>query len=307
MNDTRSIDINDELKKRFRKLSAPMDAIPTDTEARLHKLRGIRYIMYDFYGTLFLSGVGDIGIDDGSSDAKLMNDALTGAGITPMGPGAGERCLALYNSVVEKSIHRLRKEGIQTPEPDIREIWSTVLEHLETENLIKSDEAESPETARRISVEFEARMNPVWPVDDAVSTLQHMKELGLRQGIISNSQFYTPLVLEALTGKSITGLGFEPRLMHWSYEEKMKKPDIEFYKKFLEKMSVAFPESLPNEVLYVGNDMLKDIWPASSLGMKTALFAGDGRSLKWRRDDDRCRDLEPDVIITKFSQLIDLI
>lgn len=305
MNDTRSID--QDLKKRFRKLSAPMDAIPTDTEARLQKLHGIRFVMYDFYGTLFLSGVGDIGIDDGSSDAKLMNDALAGAGITLNDPVAGERCLALYNSVVEKSINRLKEEDIQTPEPDIREIWSTVLEHLEAENLIKSEEAESPETARRISVEFEARMNPVWPVDDAVTTLQALKGQELRQGIISNSQFYTPLILEALTGKSITELGFDPRLLHWSFEEKMKKPDIEFYKKFLDKLTAAFPDSLPNEVLYVGNDMLKDIWPASSLGMKTALFAGDSRSLKWRRNDDRCRDLEPDVIITNFSQLHDVV
>lgn len=305
MSDTHSID--QELKKRFRKLSAPMDAVSTDTEARLQKLSGIRFVLYDFYGTLFLSGVGDIGIDDGSSDAALMNDALTGAGIALQNPGAGERCLALYNSVVDENINRLREEGIQTPEPDIREIWNTVLEHMESQNLIKTTGTDSPETAMRISVEFEARMNPVWPVYDAVSTLGDLKERGLRQGIISNSQFYTPLVLEALSGKSITGLGFDSRLLHWSFEEKMKKPDIEFYKRFLNKLTAAFPESLPNEVLYVGNDMLKDIWPAASLGMKTALFAGDRRSLKWRRDDDRCRDLEPDVIITNFRQLHEVV
>ena len=63
----------------------------------------------------------------------------------------------------------------------------------------------------------------------------------------------------------------------------------------------------PEETLYVGNDKLNDIWPAAQLGLKTALFAGDQRSLRLREDDTRCSDLEPDLIITKLSQLPDLI
>jgi putative hydrolase of the HAD superfamily len=37
--------------------------------------------------------------------------------------------------------------------------------------------------------------------------------------------------------------------------------------------------------------------------MKTALFAGDERSLKWRRDDKRCKNLSPDLVITELQQL----
>jgi len=37
--------------------------------------------------------------------------------------------------------------------------------------------------------------------------------------------------------------------------------------------------------------------------MKTALFAGDSRSLKWRKDDARTKDLTPDLIITELRQL----
>jgi putative hydrolase of the HAD superfamily len=60
---------------------------------------------------------------------------------------------------------------------------------------------------------------------------------------------------------------------------------------------------LPEDTLYVGNDMLNDIWPAAQCGLKTSLFAGDQRSLRLRETDPRCSDLEPDVIITKLSQL----
>jgi len=59
----------------------------------------------------------------------------------------------------------------------------------------------------------------------------------------------------------------------------------------------------PQQPLYVGNDMLKDIWPAARLGCKTALFAGDRRSLRLREDDERCRELEPDLVVDDLSQL----
>jgi putative hydrolase of the HAD superfamily len=129
----------------------------------------------------------------------------------------------------------------------------------------------------------------------------------LLQGIISNSQFYTPIVLEALTGKSLDELGLHNELLHWSFRERRKKPDIHFYTQFLEKLNKVDASINPEQVLYAGNDMLKDIWPASQLGMKTALFAGDKRSLKWRRTDARCKNLEPDIVFTEFEQLKDVI
>jgi putative hydrolase of the HAD superfamily len=50
--------------------------------------------------------------------------------------------------------------------------------------------------------------------------------------------------------------------------------------------------------------MLKDIWPATRLGFKTALFAGDRRSLRLREDDERCRVLQPDLVIDQLEQLV---
>ena len=53
--------------------------------------------------------------------------------------------------------------------------------------------------------------------------------------------------------------------------------------------------------------MLNDIFPAQKVGFKTALFAGDQRSLRLRADDPRCRELTPDLVVTDLGQLIGLI
>jgi len=69
--------------------------------------------------------------------------------------------------------------------------------------------------------------------------------------------------------------------------------------------AVLFDMGIPAaSVLYVGNDMRNDILPAKAVGFKTALFAGDRRSLRPRKSDDCCRDLSPDLIVTDLQQLI---
>lgn len=290
------------LHKRFISLSSPMLPEETNTEPVLKELQDIRALVYDFYGTLFISGVGDIGIDDARPDTEIFTEALKNSGIQITDKQAGTEGFKIYNEVVRQKVKEMKNDENPYPEPDIRIIWEMVLDRMFTENLIEIPLKSYP--AEQVAVEFEARMNAIWPMPEAVETLAWFMNKGMLQGIISNSQFYTPVALEALAGKSIEELGFDARLLHWSYAEKMKKPGLPFYKNFLKKLHQANPPIKPGEVLYIGNDMLKDVYPAVSTGFKTALFAGDKRSLKWRKDDPRCANLEPDLVITSFSQLI---
>ena len=62
-----------------------------------------------------------------------------------------------------------------------------------------------------------------------------------------------------------------------------------------------------DEVVYVGNDMLNDIYCASQFGFKTVLFAGDVRSLRLRANDERIQNIKPSAIITELPQLVDLV
>ena len=49
--------------------------------------------------------------------------------------------------------------------------------------------------------------------------------------------------------------------------------------------------------------MYKDIYPAQQVGFKTALFAGDMRSLRLREDKAEVQGLHPDYIITHLEQM----
>jgi len=293
------------LTERFKKLSKPLKPESTGTKPSLKKLNDIEAVIFDFYGTLFISGVGDIGIDDGKSDAGLLLDALKGSNISVTDPRAGERGYEIYHKVVTDEIQELKASGIIYPEPDIRHVWRNVLNQMYAEDLIGS--ATNSDQHDLLSVEFEARMNPIWPMPDFESTVEVLAQMGKTLGIISNSQFYTPIALEALAGKSLSGFGFDENLLHWSFEESMKKPGLTFYEGFLEKAATHYPNLKPHQFLYVGNDMLKDVYPAHHFGMKTALFAGDARSLKWHRDDSRTKNLTPDLIITELQQIPDCI
>jgi putative hydrolase of the HAD superfamily len=90
-------------------------------------------------------------------------------------------------------------------------------------------------------------------------------------------------------------------LVFYSYRFEVAKPSPKLFMLAAEKLGAR--EILPTEVLYVGNDMLNDIYPAKTIGFQTALFAGDRRSLRLRAEDPRCRNLAADVVVTNLIQL----
>ena len=94
-------------------------------------------------------------------------------------------------------------------------------------------------------------------------------------------------------------LGF-PTLKHtiYSCNWAQAKPG-----KFLfQKLARSLP---PEKTLYLGNDLLKDIAPAAACGFKTALFAGDERSLKL---PSHRQDLpQPDAIVTELTQISNIL
>lgn len=283
------------LLERIRALSRPLAPLATGYRTRPSSLEGVAAVVFDIYGTLLISGSGDVGTTSQSDGAEALVGALAAAGIRRReSPGAlpGE----LLSEAISREHDRLRRGGIDYPEIEIRRIWEGLWPQL---GLTGSPE---PEALERLAVEYECRTNPVWPMPGLARVLSSLAHRGLRLGVVSNAQFYTPLLFEALLGASPEALGFTPELCAWSYRHGQAKPSLALFETVRDRLRQDHRVE-PAQTLYVGNDMLKDMMPAAAIGWRTVLFAGDRRSLRLRENDPRCSDLHPDAVIDHLEQL----
>lgn len=259
------------------------------TVAPAGKLRQkIECLMLDIYGTLFISASGDIGIARKSSkNAWQLKQLLRKFNIQI----PAESLLTVLFDAIEREHEKLRQSGIDYPEIKIEEIWKQILDQ------------DDPDQVKAFAVEFEIIANPVYPMPHLTDMLAECKNRAKLLGIISNAQFFTPLLFEWFLDAGLTELGFDPELIFLSYQHKQAKPSTFLFGLAADQLE---RKGIPKEaVLYLGNDMLNDIYPAHSVGFNTALFAGDARSLRMRENDPRCRDVAPDLVITDLIQILD--
>jgi putative hydrolase of the HAD superfamily len=273
----------------------PHNPIKTGLKRR-GKLRAkVRAILFDVYGTLFISGSGDISVslncmsETGESQFEAL---LKKYGISVGGPTSGSTVFKKYRTEIEETHARLRGEGIDYPEVEIERVWMSVLGFKNWDFTL------------RFAVEFESLFNPVWPMPHLRDVIQACVSNELPLGIISNAQFFTPLLFRAFFGILPENMGFEADLIFYSYRFRRAKPSLYLFERARESLEVRGIPAL--NTLYVGNDMLNDILPARRTGFQTALFAGDRRSLRLREENELCRELRPDIVITDLLDLTPL-
>lgn len=277
--------------QRIQRLSRPLEVQPAGETPRLHPLPGIRAVLFDIYGTCFISGSGDIGVSAATPKAEALTEALREQGVERH-PALAQPALDRFYELIRHRHQELRAAGTAHPEVRILDIW----EHWRREAGIHVN-------VPQLAIDMECRLNPVWPMPGLLHTLEQLQAAGLRLGIVSNAQVFTPCLFPALTRHSLKDLGFDPAACIWSWMHQEAKPSTRLYTLALQ----AHPGLHPRECLFVGNDMRNDIMPAAALGMKTALFAGDRRSLRWRTGDPGVGTLQPDILLTRLSQLPELL
>lgn len=264
----------------------PMRPLPTGRRPG-GRLRGpVRAVLFDVYGTLLISAAGDIG----SAPARCGDSA----GPLPGLPGAPSLPSAETDRRLKRRIGEIhaamRARGVDVPEVEIDRVWRDILPAL------------TPAAAREAALRWELATNPVWPMPGMRATVDGCRERGLVLGIVSNAQFYTPLLLKWFLGKPLSAAGFAPALRIYSYRLGRAKPSPVLFE--AAAAGLARRGIAPQAALHVGNDMLNDVWAAARAGFQTALFAGDARSLRLREDDPRCRDRTPELIVTDLAQLM---
>ncbi len=288
-----------DLQTIIKTFTSPLAPIDTGMAPRLAKLENIKAAAFDIYGTMLISGSGDIGTLLEKNTENIMRSCLEDVGFELRVENKPDKLSDRFQAHIKTAWDRRKAEGIEYPEVEIREVWKDFLDKLVLENLLKDN---FPSAAiEALSLSYECRVNPVWPMPGVHGILSEIRKSGLQLGIVSNAQFYTPLILEELREPESLANFFEPQLCVWSYREREAKPSTRLFAKLADQLRKR--DIQPKETLYVGNDMRNDILPAQEIGFKTALFAGDRRSLRMREGDPLCSGIVPDLVITSLDQL----
>jgi len=271
------------LKNRIRYI-AP---IPTGCNTGGQLASPIRAIIFDIYGTLFISHSGDVGTAEAMArQTDQIGDVCRRYGVDEPPEQITQRLF----QVIRATHEQIRTSGISYPEIEIDLIWKKVLGWKDNRRV------------RKFALAYEWTVNPCYPMPGLDETLRLLRRRGLIIGLISNAQFFTPLLFRLFLGMSPKRLGFTPDLTIYSYQHGQAKPSGALFEPCQKKLRDK--GLCPESIVYVGNDMRNDIVPASKLGWQTVLFAGDRRSLRLRKDCADCRRIRPDLVITDLRDLL---
>ena len=279
-----------EINALISKYIRPIYPLPSSL-GQSGKVEGkIKAILFDLYGTLFISRSGDISMAKKESpQTEKLEKLLYNFGIQK----EPQTVLKQFFTAIENQHKLLKRKGVDFPEVEIDQIWMRVLEN------------DDLETVRTFAIEFELIANPVYPMPHLERMLSVCRDSNVLMGIISNAQFYTPYLFNWFLDSNPENLGFHPDLILYSYKLGYSKPSTFMFQVAADKLkNMDVPA---HSAIYFGNDMLNDIYTAKKAGFKTGLFAGDTRSLRLRENDPKCKDLSADIVITDLVQIIDYI
>lgn len=283
----------------------PLTPISTSVEPSISTFES-KMVVFDIYGTLIISASGDV--DKAKYSSSMIKKALEGGKFHILldTEEAYNDIYKDFNDYLFGHLSATRRSGKPYPEVDVISVWQDALIAAEKKGkIIISEESD----IKLFTFIFELNSNPIWPMPGLREVVLGLKNKGIELGIVSNAQFYTPVIMQYLLHNTIENVSditpFEKELSVYSYKELRGKPDTFLFEKLIPALNEKGVK--PEEVLYVGNDMLKDVTTAGKVGFKTVLFAGDKRSYRLHKTDERVKGVNPDFIITELKQLYDIL
>ncbi len=128
----------------------------------------------------------------------------------------------------------------------------------------------------RISIAIENAFSSIDPdtllYSDTLSSLEILKRLGFRMGIIGNTVFWGSIYTRRLLRE--TGVSKYMEIQIFSDELRMQKPDRRIFLEFCRRLNVK-----PYEVIHIGDSVIEDIGGALSSGMKAIYIDRSGTTL----------------------------
>lgn len=209
-----------------------------------------RAIIFDVYGTLLEAPPGAVR-PDARADQVIRGIVRYFGFHPPVSPTT-----ALHEAVQR---HHAASPNPH-PEVDLRELWREILGLPAGQDL----------TPLVIATE-DARL-PVRLMPGADEAIRRLAAAGVPLGLLSNAQCNTLRALGDI------GDLLNPGLTVLSYQHGMAKPSPELFQILTKRLAA---QGIPAcDCLYVGNDPLQDMVPASAAGFQTALYTGHPSSLR---------------------------
>jgi len=239
----------------------------------------LKALLFDVNGTLI-----DIETDEDREEIyRAISNFLSYQGITL--PWREAR--ALYY----KEMKAQRQASPQThSEFDVVEVWSEILKRFPGSAQI-SHRFEKYHQLSLILAELQRGISRVrFQLYPQVKEILDQLSGRYRLGVVSDAQSaFATTELQAL------GLGnyFTPIVVSGDFG--YRKPDRRLFEKALEVMEVR-----PDQTIFIGNDMYRDIFGAKQLGMKTVFF-------QTQYGTKQHPGVEADYIIYHFAQLLEAI
>jgi putative hydrolase of the HAD superfamily len=296
--------------ERFLSESAEMKPVPTLLKPFIRVDPAIKAFVFDVYGTILVSASGDI--DESIISAENLQAALEASGIELVSsiqdPGLVlSDMLGDFKKLIKQYHQTEYSEDKPYPEINILDIWQEILMDRFHRNLILLN---GPLCIKCFTFVFEVLSNRIYPMPGMKEIIIRLASLKYPLGIISNAQFYTPVILNYFLHGEITESEqvppFDSDLTVFSYQHGRSKPDAYLFE-LLKNQSKRKFGLFADEILFIGNDMFRDIYPAALAGFKTALFAGDTKSLRLRQEKPELKKVTPDYIVTDLMQILKIL
>jgi putative hydrolase of the HAD superfamily len=288
--------------------------VPIDYPFRSEILTDIRVVLFDVYGTLINYWRPEFAAEDTKKKALLgaFEKTISHFGmdryLTEMNPEESpEKTLwDLYHGLIALR-HKLSiDKNVEFPEVKIEEVWNMIILMLKRRGYEQGSafSKDASEFARCVAFyyNFYSFNRGLYP--GVAQALKSLSDSNILIGIVSNAQFYTSMDLTLLlrdqTRGQIDDLTrlFDPDLLIFSYEYGVSKPNPLLFRKLFDALYEF--QILPSQALFVGNDLVSDIKPASDAGMKTGFFIGDKESAFVH---DSASVVIPDISFTSWENL----
>ncbi|MEX0704556.1 MAG: HAD family hydrolase [Planctomycetales bacterium] len=279
-------------------------------------LEGIRAVTWGIYGTLLRISDGEllhehphklrmqVALEKTVHEFNMWNSMHR----TPEAPW--EYMHRQYAKAVEEQRMLSGRKG-ETPEVNSAIVWTRLVRQLQLKKYTYDAQSygDPDELGEKIAYFFHASLQGVEAAPHACEALAAVREGGFEQGLLANAQAFTlaQLLRAFRQAGTLATLGdlFHPGFLTLSYQEGLRKPSRTLYRHALERFERrGIP---PERILHVGCRLREDLAVAREFGMRTALYAGDGTSLRATKADVRDPRLQPDRLLTDLSQIREIL